>query len=341
MDIYDTIVQLKSIELMKRPSSFLWDTFVQDGGAVSEDEAVWDFRKGAKKMAPFVHENTGGVLMERTGYETDNVIFPTIAPERMVEKKNIAKRAFNEAIYGTKTPQQRAKELVATDLAYLKDSIQLRREWMAARVLLTGKLDILEYTNEGRTVRAAKIADYSFDNVYTPSTPWSDASADPSYDMEAMLDMVQEGQGKVDIIVMAPDVKRALTNHEGFLKKLDLKNGNFGQVSTSYREDGLRYIGTNSDGVDMYAFAGKYLNDKGAEEAYLPSGTVIAASQGILKCLHGPITQLEGKDFKTYIAREVPKRYASEKSDSIMQRVTSRPMIVPFNVSAWAVGSVL
>ena len=63
IDIYSTRAQLAAIEQRPREYSFLYDTFCADMGAVEEDKAIWDFRKGDRQMAPVVHPGVGGVLM--------------------------------------------------------------------------------------------------------------------------------------------------------------------------------------------------------------------------------------------------------------------------------------
>ena len=77
IDIYSTRAQLAAIEQLPREYSFLYDTFCADMGAVEEDKAIWDFRKGDRQMAPVVHPGVGGVLMGRQGYETREVGFCT------------------------------------------------------------------------------------------------------------------------------------------------------------------------------------------------------------------------------------------------------------------------
>ena len=84
IDIYSTRAQLAAIELMEREYSFLYDTFAADMGAVEDEKAIYDYRKGARQMAPVVHPGTGGVIMSRQGYETREIGFCTIAPERII-----------------------------------------------------------------------------------------------------------------------------------------------------------------------------------------------------------------------------------------------------------------
>lgn len=345
IDIYSTRAQLAAIELMEREYSFLYDTFAADMGAVEDEKAIYDYRKGARQMAPVVHPGTGGVIMSRQGYETREIGFCTIAPERIITNPDLQKRAFGEDILGAMTPAQREKKMLAQDLMEMRRAIQRRREWMVRQVLLTGKLSVFRYTNEGRDMQTTLIADYGFTQNYTPDTPWSDASAKIDSDMREIYDLVYNGLGIVDKIVMAPDVADAMLANSNYVKQFDGRNINMGEINTKYRGQGVRFIGWNSDGVEMYSFSGKFTDDDGTVKPILPSGTLIAGGSGILKVPHGPVTQVEetgsSAQHKTYIKKEVPLRYGSIDGNAIKNRLTSCPTVVPFNVDAWAVANVL
>ena len=344
LDIYSTRAQLAAIDLMPREYTFLYDHFVQDMGAVEDTKAIYDYRKGVRQMAPIVHEESGGVLMSRQGYETREIGFCWIAPERIITNPDIVGRAFGEAILGAMTPEQRAKKMLAKDLTEMRQAIQRRREWMARQVLLTGKLEVFRYTNEGKDKVTTKYADYDFTNYYTPLVAWDQPGSDILYDMEAMYDKVFDGLGVPEIILMAPDVAHILVNNERYMKFFDMKNVEMGEINTRYRGQGVRFYGYNSDGVEMYSYAGKFTDDDGTIQPCLPKGTLIMGSRNMLRCPHGPVTQVEGEganaEHRTYIKKEVPRRYGSEQGNAVKNRLTSCPTIIPVNIDGWVVGKV-
>ena len=344
MDLYDVRSQLKAIELMPREYSVLMDFFCREEDVSEQDKAIYDFRKGEKVMAPIVHPGVGGVIMERSGYETREIGFCTIAPERMIEDQNLQGRMFGEAVLGAMTPEQREKKMLAQDLVDLRKAIQRRREWMVRQVLLTGKLNIFEYTNEGKSAHATAVADYGFTNNFTPATNWDQAGADIAADFERIYDLVYDGLGDVDKIVMAPDVWATLRNNANFMKLMDLRNAELGDLKTKYRGQGLRFLGHNGDGVEMYSLSGTFIDDDGQKKPLIPAGTLIAGSSDILKMPYGPVPQVEEPGpngrHKTYIKREVPLRKADVNGNSISIRVTSRPTVIPYNVDAWCVAKV-
>ena len=345
MDIYSTRAQLAAIELMPREYSVLYDFFGRDAGTVEDDKAIYDYRKGSRKMAPTVHPGTGGVLMERDGYETREIGFCCIAPERIIEDQNLKGRMFGERVLGAMTPQERERKILARDLTEMRKAIQRRREWMVRQVLLTGKLSIFTYTNEGRGVNPTMIADYGFTNFYTPDTQWDQAGAKIDDDMKEIFDLVYDGLGTVDKIVMASDVASAVLHNETFMKQYDRRNEEAGKINTKYRGSGLRFIGTNADGVELYSLSGTFVDDDGLVKKLIPDGKLIAGSDDLLNIFHGPVTQVEetgsNAQHKTYIKKEVPLRYGSIDGNSIKNRLTSCPTVVPRNVDGWAVATVL
>ena len=346
MDIYDTRAQLAAIDLMEPEYTFLHDMTVRDGGTVEDDKAIYDYRKGGRKMAPVVHPGTGGVVMERDGFQTREIGFATVAPERVIEINQLYRRSFGEKILGGMTPAERAKKMQARDLVDMRKAVARRREHMARQVALTGKLELFEYTNEGRSKMATLVADYGFTNAFVPgadSANWDQVGAHIESDMQKMLDLAMDGLGVVDWIIMAPNVANAMYYNSDYIKHMDVRNFDVGEFNNKYRGQGVRFLGHNIDGVEMYSFAGTFVDEDGTAKPILPAGKLIMGYKGMLIEYHGPVTQVEKADGDpiTYIKKEVPLKYSSIESNCTKNRLTSRPTIVPENIDGWVVATVL
>lgn len=345
MDIYSTRAQLAAIDLMPREYSVLYDFFAHDAGTVEDDKAIYDYRKGSRRMAPTVHPGTGGVLMDRDGFETREIGFCCVAPERIIEDSNLKGRMFGERVLGALTPQEREKKMLARDIMDMRKAIQRRREWMVRQVLLTGKLSIFTYTNEGRGVNATMIADYGFSNNFVPDTQWDQAGATIEADMEEIYDLVYDGLGSMELIMMAPNVAHAMLENSSYMKQFDMRNVDMGKINTRYRGQGLRFLGYNADGVELYSCAGTFVDDDGTTKKLIPDGKLIAGGRNMLNTFHGPVTQVEetgpNAQHKTYIKKEVPLRYGSIDGNSIKNRLTSCPTVVPKNIDGWCVATVM
>lgn len=345
MDIYSTRAQLSAIEKQPRLYTFLYDVFANENSPVEDDKAIYDYRKGSVRMAPVVHPGAGGVVMPRDGYSTREIGFATIAPERIIEPSDLQGRSFGEKILGAMTPEERERKMLAKDQIEMRQAIQRRREHMVRQVLLTGSLGLFQYTNEGRDLRPTVVADYGFTNNFVPTIAWDQAGAKINDDMKAIYDLAYDGGGNIDIIVVAPGVANAMLANDAFLKLLDLRNAEAGKINAKYLDKGVRFVGTNIDGVEIYSLSGKYLDDDGQMKDLMPAGKLIAGSRGMLEVYHGPVTQVEEETgqakHKTYIKKEVPLRYGSIESNTIKNRITSRPTVVPRNVDGWVVADVL
>lgn len=343
--LYDVSAQIKAIERMEPVHTFLYDTFVHNEGAVLAEDARFDFMKGNIEMAPFVVPGSGGKEMDPDVFDTRSITFPTIAPERTVNYMQYAKqRMLGEPITGSYTPDARLKKLLARDFAYLRQSIQLRREWMAAQVIFTGRLDILEYLEGGQAVKATRAADYKFTNNFISAKPWNQDGADVYGDIMMMCDMVREGQGTPQIMIFGTDVRACMLRDKKLRNMLDVRHAYFGEIRPGKMQSALQYIGTLSDGMEMYCYTGSYHEKKkGPRETFIPARKVMIGSSKMLRCIHGPIAQVEKENElpKVYANEEVPFRYSKTGGSSVQQRLSSRPMILPVNVDGWAVGEVL
>lgn len=347
-DLFSTAVMLKAVEQGPRIYTFLSDSFAADGGLCDDERALYDYRKGAETgLAPFVVPGTGGVAINREGYEMREIRFTTLAPERVVTLADVSTRMFGEAVTGALTPEQRSKRIIARDLTELRTMVQNRRNWMAREVLLKGQLAIMRYTHEGVEAEASMLANFGFTNFYTPATAWDQSGARINYDMEKVFDMVYDGMGDVDIMVMGAGVFEAMMANSDYCKTLDMDKVYMGEIATKYAGQGVRYRGTNTDGVKMVSYSGHFLNDARQLEYHIPAGYILVGSttKKPIKIMHGPIQKYTGMDesaqLHTYIKKEVPFRIGGSQSDSIATRLVSRPTVVPENVGAWAVMKVL
>lgn len=347
LNLYDTMTMLKAVEQMQREYRFLSDTFVADGTVSADEHPFYDYRKGHKRgLAPFVVPGTGGVTMNREGYEMRQIHFTTLEPQYVVQESDLDHRLFGENVIGGESQEQRAKKLLAQDLKNLRSDLQNTRDWMAREVLLKGRLEIQRHTRAGVEKAPTMVADFGFTNFYTPATPWNQAGAKINYDMEAVFDMVYDQMGEIDILVMGAGVFEAMMENSQYCKTLDMDKVYMGEIATKYSGSGVRYRGTNSDGVKMVSYSGHVPTYTG-EEPGIPAGWILAGSSRNkpISFMHGPINKWSGMDEsaqrKTYIKKEVPFRVGGSHSDSIATQMISRPTIVPENVGAWAVMKVM
>lgn len=343
INIYETRTMMKALDLRVPTRTFLKDNFFGTPSTFLTEKVDVDIKKGRRRMAPFVAPRVGGIVMVRDGFETKSISTPKIAPERLLTIDDINKRGLGESIYSTKSPDERARELLANDLIELDDYITVREEWMVREVMLTGKVTIIEQTESG--VSSEKEVNYNFTNkvVLSGTDLWSDPTSDPIADLKEWRKSIIKKTGKSpDVIIMSTDVIDVFLKHSKVKELFNLLNMKFGVIEPSIKADGTTFYGKLPElGVEIYTYDEWFVDDAGKETPMIPNGTVLMLSKNLGKTAYGAVTQMEKDEFITYEGTRVPKQYSDNKNETKVLRLTSRPVPVPDDVDSWYVGTVL
>ena len=118
-----------------------------------------EYQKTQRRLAPYTSARFGGVVTDRDGYEVRTYDTPYLIPKRVITDDTAAMKLLGESPYNSgMTPEDRAAKIAAQDLLDLQDMIQRREEYMCARCLQDG---ILEIRGPGVNSRV----DYGFENI--------------------------------------------------------------------------------------------------------------------------------------------------------------------------------
>lgn len=337
IDIYETRTMLAALEQRIPVYSFLLNTFFPNYETQTTEKIDVDYKKGKRKMAPFVAPRIGGVIMERQGFITRTYKVPKIAPERILTVDDISKRGMGESIYSTKTPEERAIELLAKDIDELDEYITRREEWMCREVLFNGKVIM-----KGEGIE--QVVDYNFTNkeALTGDDKWTSEASDPLADLKRWRKEIIKKTGKApDIVVMASDVADIFTKNKKVIEYMDSRRITLGTIEPTVKDASVTFIGKfPSLGVEIYSYDEWFLDDDGTEQPMIPEGHLLIGSKGMNKRIYGAVTQMENGQFVTYEGTRIPKKFADEKNETQNIRLSSRPLPVPEDVDSWYVAVV-
>lgn len=338
IELYSTRTMLEAIRQTKPAHTFLLNTFFPNVDTKVTEHVDVDFKKGKRKMAPFVSPRIGGVVMDRQGYETKTYRIPRIAPERVITTDDLSQRSMGESIYSTRTPAERAAELLAEDLRELDEYITRREEWMCREVLFNGKVLM-----KGEGVEQE--VNYQFTNKETLSgeSLWSEATSNPIADLKRWRLKVVQKTGKApDVVIMESSVVDEFIKNKEVQKLMDLQRLNVGAIEPSIKDDAVTFIGRISAlGLEIYSYDEWYLDDDGKEQPMIPEGYILMAPKGVNKRIYGAVTQVEGGNFVTIEGTRIPKSWVDENNEVRKLRLASRPLPVPEDVDGWYVAKVL
>ncbi|WP_080717139.1 major capsid protein [Lysinibacillus sphaericus] len=346
--LYATKTILPAVENMPKTPQFLRDTFFPRSKDITvlTNKVELDYRKGKRKMAPFVAPRVGGITNTREGFTTQEINAPRIAPQRPMTIDDITQRGLGEDVYSKKSPAQRQLELTAKDLEDLGSQIDRREEWMVAQLLFEGKVILKGYSDNNLKNFVEQEIDYGFDMYEDLSGAdlWSEPTADPYSDLENMrIEILQKGGIAPNIVILGKDAYAALRNNDIIQKLFDKMNMSFGVIQPSLQSDAITFVGKLPGlGLELYTYDDWYLDEDGKEHPFVPTNKILVGHTNSGNFIYGAVTQMEtAGNFVTYEADRVPKFWADVNNDSAMTRLTSRPVPKPDNINSWLVATVV
>lgn len=343
-DLFDARTMGALVQRIPRKGTFLRGTFFKNTETFPTESIEVDFKKGNRKMAPFVHPKVGGKTVENEGYQTSIYTPPLMAPNLLTTAGDLLKRLAGENPYSGKTPAERAIEKLGRDMEKLEDMIARREEWMAAQAIFTGKIPV---KGEGLDYEI----DFNFTNKETLSTKkWNTKDADPIEDLKAWRKKVQEtGAVNCDVCIMASDVVSLFLNNEKVQKALDVKAYDLAKIAPKELPDGATYVGTiHGLGMDIYEYNEMYLDDFTDPNSpvtlpLVPQKTVTLLSTAAeYSRYYGAVTILDedGKTFVTVEGEMVPETWTERNPARQFLQLNSRFIPVPHEVDSWLVATV-
>jgi hypothetical protein len=321
--------------------TFLRDTFFGAREYPPTNLVEFDFRRGRRKMAPFVAPLVGGKVMERQGYETRFYRAPRIAPVRALRTPDLEARLPGETIYNAGTQADRAAELLADDAIFLDTAITRREEWMCRSLILNGAITVTADNGYTNVINYMESSQGAPNNHFVPTIKWDQTNSDPLADLEsARLAVIRDSGISPNIVLFGSSAKTAFLNNAAVSKFLDSIRFQMATVEPIIVDDAVVRFGGQA-GLEYYSYAEYFEDDAGTLYPMLPPELVLLASTTVQnKIVYGAYTQLEdvkAKRFVTYQTSRIPYIYGDEDGGSLYYRLTSCPLPMPADVLGWRI----
>lgn len=343
-DINETRSLLGVIEQAFPPNPVLINTFFPKALTFPTSMLDVDYKKGGRKLAPFVVPGSKGVNMTREGYITKSYKPPLMRPKRNLSVEDLSKRMAGESVVSTRTPEERAQEYRAGDLVYLTDACVRREEYMAAQLLINGQYDVEGYADDGNLQLVDTISfDFTQKTTLTGNDKWTNANADAYGNIETASMAIRKNAGVVPTAMFMSGAtgKYLLQNKSIYDKLLVPSRENMALMSikpTVESPEVVRFGRIEAMNLDMYTYDGIYVNDSDVATQFLPDGYVIIGVPGKGRRMYGAVTQKENDhQFHTYEGRYIPKVTDDIENDTESVIISCRCLIVPENIDDWYV----
>ena len=343
VSIYEPRTMMGVIRKMPPVHTFFRSTFFSNEKTFTTETVDMDYKKGARRLAPFVSRTIGGKAVPNTGYETRTYKPTMIAPDKITTIDDLLVRQPGEQLYSGRTPAQRAVIKMREDFTDLREMILRREEWMCAQAMLTGKIVVV-----GEGVK--DVIDFRFSNLLDISADkkknWKNGTEHNKYaDLKAWHERVQkDGFTNCNVCIMASDVATTFLMDETIQKLLDTRNYALAVIKPTQKENNVTYLGTIHElGLDLYQYNEWYVDDwtdpENPEELpMVPDGTMMMASTNArFSMYYGAIHMLNQKTEKweTVEGKYVPDTFIEKRPDRRFLSLQSAPVPVPHEVDSW------
>ncbi|MDQ0114364.1 major capsid protein [Paenibacillus harenae] len=340
-DIYQFPTLIKVIEAMPPSSTYILDTFFQDGEPFDTEWVEIQTKKGSHPIAPYVSELQPGKPIMRTGFTAKQYKPALIKPARPITANDLKVRSAGESYLNPESPEVRARKLIAKDLIELQETITRRLVEQAATLIFTGKV-----TQIGEGV--SQVIDYDFTNkvVLSGTDLWSNADSDPIAFLATTRKAIMDGNAPTPNIILCDyNAAVSLMRHPAILKLAENKGVDVGNIDTTLLPDGVTHHGRLRDvGLDVYSYTGTYTDDAGAEQPFIPAGTIaMMSTRDKFTFSYGGNIIMDPKSEQFVLARGkvVPQSWVTVDPAQRWLQLLSRPLAVPANVNGWYVAKVL
>lgn len=345
VSIYEPRTMGRVVQKLPPVRTFFRSTFFRNEETFVTKNVDVDFKKGSRKVAPFVSRLIGGKIVPNTGYETKTYTPPLVAPEKVTTIDDLLERRPGENMFSGRTPAERAVLKMSEDFVELREQITRREELMCAQAIFTGQIPVIgDGVNE--------VIDFHFTNkekITTAAKKWTADTSDPIADLKRWHETVQKtGFTNCDICVMGSDVANAFVNNAKVKDLLDVKNYALAVIQPKQLPNGTTYIGTIHElGLDIYKYNEWYLDDWTNPDAPEDKPIVPADSLALLSTsanysmYYGAITLIDEATgvFRTVEGKYVPDTWAKRKPARRFLSLSSAPLCVPHDVDSWFVAT--
>lgn len=325
---YDTDTLLGVVQGLAPFETFLLNLFFPnlvtfDTSTISFDVVAEDMR-----LAPFVSPLVAGKVMKTQGGNLKSFKPAYLKPKDVVDPERVIMRRPGEAIGGRLSAEARRNAIIADILDSHRKKILRRLEFMAAQVLLHGKVIV-----EGEDYPTVEV-DYGRAAGNTIAllggARWGEETAKPLDDIEAWA---AQAEAPITTLVMDRHAYRNFVKNDDVREMLDGRRNSRSELEIGPDSGRLySYKGTLGSDQEVWVYSGYYRDEAGNKIPFLPENTVIAGSAAIdgVRAFGAILDPQAG-----YQALEMfPKNWVSQDPAAEFVMTQSAPLTVPRRVNA-------
>lgn len=358
MNIYDTYYMLAAVEEVRPEHTFFKRRYFPtsiETDVFGTTKVLADFKKTSQKRAPFVIPRIGAIPVGRDGFDTYELEPANISLSMPLTLEHLKQRGFGESIMSGKTPEERAKHFLMSDLAELNGRIERSEELLAINTMLENGSTMRHQTDKEGVYEDVGVKFYDGEDnpaKFTPSANWSHSKKNTAgdwvmgtwyKDIVAMVKMLTSRGCPARDLLVAQDVGDFIAEDPWVMAMLDNRRVEMGRIDPKELDEDVTDLGVFTFGgrkLEILISNGTY-EEGDADVPYMPNGSVIVTAPGCGKGLYGAVSQMESDgNFHTHTGRRIPQHIWTMRPPTKEVQLTSRPLFVPVQISPWSTAKV-
>lgn len=286
VDIFEARYMTGLVNKIQPAPSFLMDTFFARSIPVYAETVDLDVVVGGQTLAPFVKIHQPGVVVEKVGKAVQSIKLPRIRMKKPFTQQDLyATRVPGGMLHVDPADLQRAREdVLFRDQQDLKSKVLRRMEWMAAKLLSTGKIT---YSGEYVEFEVDFLHPSSHKETLGAGSKWNEATAKIIENIRAWKRAIANSTGyDPDIAICGTAVADALYANADVRALLNNRNLSVGELTIGKSN----YIGRLA-GVDIYEYGKEYKDDDAATKTFIASDQFILVARNEHFVRHNGVIQ--------------------------------------------------
>jgi hypothetical protein len=333
--IYDTNSLLGVIDLVHKPKRFLSQVFFPEESTHATAAISIDVKQGGQRLAPFVSPCVEGRPVRRDGFETRTFMPAYIKPKMPLTPCDVMTRRPGEAFMGSMSASDRMALQISDDLRSMMDRIENRIEWMAAKTLTFGFVDVV---GDGYPLtRVDFLRPATNQTILAGANLWSATTSVPIQNIESWATAVSLAQGgTVTDIVLGSNVFAQLSKHADFKAFYNFQQplgGPLPNILPSVMDDDGKIYRGYLGSFRLWSYNATYLDElTGLSTFYIPANDVILIARQSLegRRAFGAIQDSQSLQAVPFF----PKQWENNDPSIVFTMVQSAPLTIPGNVNS-------
>jgi hypothetical protein len=342
IDLYSPRVMIPALREMKPVRTFLRDTFFKQRSTYRTENIDIDVQVKGRRVAPFVNRWAPGKIVDRQGFATSSVAPPCIAMKMPVTAQDVSTRLMGEHVYEDRGPDERAKMILAQDLAELLAMLARREEMMARDAIFTTSGNATVVTASGEdtnlTFTFSRLAALIIGTL-TGDDAWTAAASDPLNQIDIFCEAYAQATGMVatDLVFGGTAYRTFLGNAKVKAAMVNTSLIQTGVIAPAGIPDGARFVGSLYGGaLRMWTYHEWYddPDNANATTAMVPAKQIMLASNALrTEVRYGAVQDLTdpGPDGMPTLKEAValPRSWTTQDPPVRYLELRSRPLPVP------------